>query len=275
MNRPINLMTTDDMVRAWVGDRRIKVALDSRQYGELVADCEKSVASLKERDPKGRSRDAARMASASLLTAWCARHAIPFPAVADSFVLADGLAALAGWKREDHADPVPGEFGTPYSVTEARLYAAETPGLDQYARDLMLWLCDEVDSCRRDLEVMRPSPLPKEKVLRDDGRLGHLFLSSLVATFPVLGKDDARLKPILESDRLTLVLLANGVPLDAAKACEEWERQTDRIVREAAAELVAEKVGEELGKVEEVLAGVRRAIMDKMERAGIPLPKEE
>ena len=44
-----------------------------------------------------------------------------------------------------------GSYGTPYSVSEAR-GAAKSHNMDQYHRDLILWLCDEVERFEAQLE---------------------------------------------------------------------------------------------------------------------------
>ena len=43
------------------------------------------------------------------------------------------------------------DFGTPYSVEEARYVVKTHGGMDRYHRELLTWLCDEVERLRAKL----------------------------------------------------------------------------------------------------------------------------
>src|ERR1035437_5462555 len=53
------------------------------------------------------------------------------------------------------------EFGTPYSTDEAR-NVAKSKGMDEYFKDIILWLCDSFDNMER--KIM---PLKKNKSKTD------------------------------------------------------------------------------------------------------------
>jgi hypothetical protein len=275
-NKPIDMMDTDDLVRAWVQESDVKTPLDETAYKTLVTMCRSMMTDLRDVRRKGNDGkfDAKGMVMPALVS-WCNRFSIPYPKDAVPR-LVSGLCALAGWDRPSHADPVLGEYGTPYSVEEARLMAEEG-GLDEHHKEIILWLCDRVERLQAELAAATPKPLDKQEVLqaKHGARLEHLFISSFVATFPEMAKRDPRIKAIVDADKLTMTLVVNGVPLDAGKACLEWEKQSERIVAEAAGKLLLEKLGEKRNAILELMDEIRDSIMDKMRTAGIRLPEDE
>ena len=177
-----------------------------------------------------------------------------------------------------------GTPGTPYSVGEARKVVITHLMMQPYHRELILWLCDEVDRLTAALPCPDPEPVPKEELLdysigrrgRERNLAGSLFLSAFTHTFP-MGKGDKHpdAQKLFDAKDIKLVLLANGIPLDAMKACAEWEKQVERMIADKAREMILDKLGDDLNAIDELLESTKNHIKDKMLKAGIQPSDEE
>ena len=78
----------------------------------------------------------------------------------------------------------------------------------------------------------------------------------------------------MEAKEIRLVLLANGVPLDAAAVCVEWEKQIDRMVAEKAAELIREKMEGHMNAVSDMMEAVKIDLKDRMGKLGIEMNED-
>lgn len=173
--------------------------------------------------------------------------------------------------------------GTPYSTLEARKAVALGSCLSGYQKKLILWLCGEVERLQQKLEVLDPVPISKHLLLKHSGVEGglrnSLFLSAFVQTFPSLysssPEDVEQTAKLTNADNVQLVLVANGVPLDATAACIEWEKQVDRMILEKASELILDKFGEQRSKIFDLLNAAEEGLKDSMRAAGIPTEEEE
>ena len=168
-----------------------------------------------------------------------------------------------------------------YSVSECRK-AATTNDQDviDYQHGLMItWLCDEVERLEREnvqLKTNAVAPVPKEKLLRfGSGNLvGSLFLSAFAKTFKNAGCDP-KCKPLVDATELQLVLVANGIPMDAAAVCVEWESQVDRMVRKQASDMLLDKFGEQREKLFNLIESMGESLRDQLREAGFPTGEDE
>lgn len=287
-NKPIERMTVNDCVGAWIEDvcfRTRTPYYPEAARSSLVSDCEDFVKVLRRELFVGSgvvNKAASNAAMSKLLSSWNNKFRVTPNLTSEHIArLSDGLESIA---RPGHADLIHGEFGTAYSVGEARK-AAEGDGIDEYHSELILWLCDEVEHLKAILPSPSPEPVNKDDLLNQTrGRnckqtlAGSLFLSAFTHTFPLGNGKAARSKKcqeLMDAKEVQLVLLANGVPLDAMKACAEWDKQVDRMVAEKARQMVEEKFGETNGRVFDLLYAVESHLKQQMRDAGIRLPEED
>jgi hypothetical protein len=71
-----------------------------------------------------------------------------------AFYLKDGITCPRHGVVKDKK-----EFGTPYSTLEARM-VADKKGLNQYFKDIILWLCDCIDNMERKIVPLKNIPEP-------------------------------------------------------------------------------------------------------------------
>lgn len=173
--------------------------------------------------------------------------------------------------------------GSPRTIAEARAVVNDKKILADraFVQDLILWLCDEIE--RHDAKD--PDPIPKETLLDwAMGRggkqklAGSLFLSAFAKAFPIdkAGKieKDKDAKKLCDAKEISLVLVANGVPMDAASVCVEWDKQVDRMIAEKAAELLEDQMGTVRETAESLDRVIKDAIHEFRKKNGIPKEDE-
>ena len=121
--------------------------------------------------------------------------------------------------------------------------------------------------------ALNPKPIGKETLLYRNDLLEHLFVEAFAATFPKETENPA-FQELVEAKEIRLVLLANGVPLDAAAVCVEWEKQIDRMVAEKAAELIREKMEGHMTAVSDMMEAVKADLKDRMGKLGIEMNED-
>jgi len=158
---------------------------------------------------------------------------------------------------------------TAYSIQTARNIASGEIGL---AGHVINSLCDDWEDLTKkvaELEAaLNPKPIGKETLLNRNDLLEHLFIEAFAATFPKETKNKG-FKELVEAKELRLILLANGVPLDAAAVCVEWEKQVDKMISEKAGELIREKMEDHMAAVSDMMEAVKTDLKDRMEKLGI------
>ena len=160
-------------------------------------------------------------------------------------------------------------YGSPYSVAEARKSASIGTGISQYHSSLILWLCDEVERLRAENNVLNPVTVDKKELLFDRaGLTGHLFVSCFAEAFKGAVTPEVQ-KKLLDSKDISLVLVANGIPMDAIKVCEEWDKQVDAAVERKAAELVQTRFKDSKRRIDDMMDAVEGHVRDELAKAGI------
>lgn len=128
------------------------------------------------------------------------------------------------------------------------------------------------------LKALNPTPIDKDTLLGwSDGRhgkkelVGSLFLSAFARTFPIGSEkhDNQDFKALIDAKQISLVLVANGIPMDAVEVCREWDKQVDRAVEEKARELVHDKLYELMEALDNAKESFKRHATTQMDKAGI------
>ena len=132
------------------------------------------------------------------------------------------------------------------------------------------------------LQALNPDPISKQTLLDQtmwpyQTLLGSLFLTAFAETFPVEmgGGISADGQKIVDADKISLVLFANGVPMDATKATKQWDKQVDRMIAQKAKELVEEKLRNLYESLDSIEQSIKRHARDEMKKAGLPFEEEE
>jgi len=96
-------------------------------------------------------------------------------------------------------------------------------------------LCDDWEALTKrvaELEAaLNPKPIGKQTLLMRGDLLENLFVEAFTATFPTVLDGNKDFDTLVNATELRLVLVCNGVPLDAAAVCIEWEKQLEVMVK--------------------------------------------